>query len=128
MFGREVRLPVDVMFGNTPNPVQERTDYAIELRSCLEKAFELENTRRQSRNGKGIGTIAGCLEEGIKWEIASGSTHLLSQEADLQSCISLGRDHLWSSKFCQMSPIEFNLRGKNQDVVLCHEHLLDMPS
>ena len=40
MFGREVRLPIDVMFGNTPDPVQEHTEYAIDLRSRLEKAFE----------------------------------------------------------------------------------------
>ena len=40
MFGREVRLPIDVMFGNTSDPVQEHTKYAIDLRSRLEKAFE----------------------------------------------------------------------------------------
>ena len=41
MFGREIRLPIDVMFGRTPDPVQEHTEYAKELRFRLEKAFEL---------------------------------------------------------------------------------------
>ena len=31
MFGREIRLTVDVMFGKTPDPVQEHTEYAKEL-------------------------------------------------------------------------------------------------
>ena len=47
MFGREIRLPIDVMFGKNPDPVQEHTEYARELRARLENAFGLvrEHTR-----------------------------------------------------------------------------------
>ena len=57
---------------------------------------------------------AAHLEENMKWETGSGFTLLQYQEADLQSCIGLGQDHLWLLKFCEMSPIEFNLRNQNQ--------------
>ena len=36
MFGREIRLPIDVMFGKNPDPVQEHAEYARELRARLE--------------------------------------------------------------------------------------------
>ena len=54
MFGREIRLPVDVMFGKTPDPVQEHTAYARELRARLENAFELvrEHTRAAQKRQK----------------------------------------------------------------------------
>ena len=29
MFGREARLPTDVMFGNLPQPVKDQTEYAV---------------------------------------------------------------------------------------------------
>ena len=29
MFGREARLPIDVMFGNLPEPVKDLTEYAV---------------------------------------------------------------------------------------------------
>ena len=41
MFGREIRLPIDMMFGKTPDPVQEHTEYARELRARLENAYRL---------------------------------------------------------------------------------------
>ena len=50
----------------------------------------------------------------MKWETGSGFTLLQYQEADLQNCIGLGQNHLWLLKFCQTSPIEFNLRNQNQ--------------
>ena len=54
MFGREIRLPIDVMFGKTPDPVQEHTEYATELRARLENAFELvrEHTRAAQKRQK----------------------------------------------------------------------------
>ena len=54
MFGREVRLPIDVMFGKTPDPVQEHTEYARELRARLENAFGLvrEHTRAAQKRQK----------------------------------------------------------------------------
>ena len=41
MFGRDVRLPLDVMFGRTPNPCDNYGKYVGELRTVLEEAHEL---------------------------------------------------------------------------------------
>ncbi|KAL5469217.1 hypothetical protein EMCRGX_G030441 [Ephydatia muelleri] len=42
MFGREVRLPADVMFGLPPNfPPQQVNQYALDLRARLEGAYRL---------------------------------------------------------------------------------------
>ena len=38
MFGREVRLPLDVMFGGPPEPSEEPADYAFQLRKRLKEA------------------------------------------------------------------------------------------
>ena len=53
-FGREIRLPIDVMFGKTPDPVQEHTEYARELRACLENAHRLvrDNTKAAQKRQK----------------------------------------------------------------------------
>ena len=54
MFGREIRLPIDVMFGKTPDPVQEHTEYARELRAHLENAYRLvrEHTKAAQKRQK----------------------------------------------------------------------------
>ena len=41
MFGRDVRLPLDVMFGRTPDPCDNYGKYVGELRTVLEEAREL---------------------------------------------------------------------------------------
>ena len=41
MFGRDVRLPADLMFGRTPNYADGYPEYVRELRERLEKAHEL---------------------------------------------------------------------------------------
>ena len=40
MFGREVRLPVDIMFGRCPEEPAETTEYVVHLRNALEQAHE----------------------------------------------------------------------------------------
>ena len=56
MFGREILLPIDILYGN-PNPSNEETeDYATEVRRRLESAFEIARAniatqhQRQKRN------------------------------------------------------------------------------
>ena len=41
MFGREVQLPVDIIFGGGPAPGQKHTDYVAQLSERLEKAYEV---------------------------------------------------------------------------------------
>lgn len=41
MFGREVRLPVELMFGGTPAPGETHTDYVTHLRERLEGAYRV---------------------------------------------------------------------------------------
>ena len=69
MFGREIRLPADVMFGSTPDQPKDTHEYVKELRKNLEEAHELAREhlktaqKRQKRyhdargtgNGFGIG-------------------------------------------------------------------------
>ena len=40
MFGREVRLPVDVMFGHPAPPTSSCTQYVENLRKTLESAYQ----------------------------------------------------------------------------------------
>ena len=40
LFGHEVRLPVDVMFGRQPNHKPEVSDYVRNLRDTLEEVHE----------------------------------------------------------------------------------------
>ena len=44
MFGRDVRLPLDVMFGLTPDPCDNYGQYVGEQRNVLEEAHELART------------------------------------------------------------------------------------
>ena len=48
MFGREVRLPLDVMFGGPPEPCEEPTGYAFQLRKRLKEAYELVRQKTQA--------------------------------------------------------------------------------
>ena len=41
MFGREVQLPVDIMFGGGPTPVKTHSEYVAELDERLEQAYEV---------------------------------------------------------------------------------------
>ena len=40
MFGRQARLPVDVMYGNTPTDSQSPSEYAVNLKKQLTAAYE----------------------------------------------------------------------------------------
>lgn len=40
MFGREIRLPIDLMFGRDPDPMKETTEYVVQLKQHLEEAYE----------------------------------------------------------------------------------------
>ena len=48
MFGRDVKLPLDVMFGRTPDQPRERVEYARHLRDSLEAAHHLARTHLQA--------------------------------------------------------------------------------
>ena len=48
IFGRDVKLPVDVIFGRTPDQPQERVEYARHLRDSLEAAHHLARTHLQA--------------------------------------------------------------------------------
>ncbi len=47
MFGREVRLPVEVMFGGPPDRGKEHSGYVAYLRDRLETGYEL--VRKQTK-------------------------------------------------------------------------------
>ena len=40
MFGRQARLPVDVMYGSTPTDSQSPSEYAVSLKKQLTSAYE----------------------------------------------------------------------------------------
>lgn len=44
MFGRDIRPPIDVTFGRTPDSADDYSDYVSELRESLEEAHELART------------------------------------------------------------------------------------
>ena len=53
MFGRQARLPVDVMYGSTPTDSQSPSEYAVSLKKQLTSAYEtvrqtLQNSPRET--------------------------------------------------------------------------------
>ena len=63
MFGRELSMPVDIMFPvNEAERNETPCEYAKELRRKLEYAYELtRRTLKRSTNGKGDYTMSGFL-------------------------------------------------------------------
>ena len=86
MFGRQARLPVDIMFGS-PMPVPTpTTDYVQNLKETLEKSYQLASSVRR------ISMTNTFMVTRTNPAILCGYTVQLSQKDALRSSIDHGRD------------------------------------
>ena len=56
MFGREAKLPVDLMYGSNPTEAKPVSDYALQLKMSLQSAYSLvrEQCKAEHRRQKAL--------------------------------------------------------------------------
>jgi len=91
MFGRDVRLPVDVMFGSPPVPVTppDSTDFAWNLREQVRKIHQLARDNLDTDRSDCM--IRDLDQIPIRRERRCGCTILRARKAEAPSCKLHGR-------------------------------------
>ena len=90
MFGREARLPVDLMYGTPPDSVASTSDYATTLRSTLERV-SVEKSLTFLKKGRRNYMMYMHMADHTKWEIWSGYTHQSSNQEHPRSYTTPGK-------------------------------------
>ena len=98
MFGRQAKLPVEIMYG-TPEPTSTMTtEYTQKLKSSLTEAYQKvqSNTARQL-NHQRSSTTKRCMGSNINWVNRCGCYFPRFPKVNPRSCIDHGRAPLSSS-------------------------------
>ena len=74
VFGREVQLPIELMFGRRPTPVETHGDYVTHLKERMEAVYGVvcEHLCRQLDTKSSVMT-GRLLVDGTRWVTQSGS-------------------------------------------------------
>ena len=113
MFGRQARMPIEVMYGSKDFPQYSPTEYAKDLRECLEKAYIKVREKKQakSKRDKKTSMTRRYMGHLWRWVTSSFSTYLYFPGVMPESCTTLGLDHFEWFVACLTPRTEFNTSG-----------------